>query len=130
MFFIGGITQGSKEIQYQAAMFVCDRCGRYGRYQVYMTYMCLSLFFIPVFKWNKKYYVKTTCCGTVYELDAETGRRLAGGEDVTIRPENLTLVSDGHAGPSWQVPLKHCKVCGFETKENFDFCPKCGNRFD
>lgn len=129
MFFIGGITQGTKELAYQAAAIICGRCGRYGRYQVYMTYMCLSLFFIPVLKWNRRYYVKTTCCGTVYELDPEIGKRLSKGEDLEIKPEELTLVSEGHQAPAWQMPVKRCQVCGYETKENFDFCPKCGNRF-
>lgn len=73
--------------------------------------------------------MKTTCCGTVYELNPETGRRLARGEDLEIRPEDLTLVSEGREAPAWQVPVKRCQVCGYETKENFDFCPKCGNRF-
>lgn len=129
MFFIGGITQGSKEILYRAAAFVCDRCGRYGRYEVFMTYMCLSLFFIPVLKWNRRYYVKTSCCKTVYALDEEIGKRLARGEDLEIRPEHLTLVSDGHEEPAWDVPVKRCPDCGYETKENFEFCPKCGRRF-
>lgn len=52
MFFIGGITQGTKELVYNAAAMICGRCGRYGRYQVFMTYMCLSFFFIPIFKWG------------------------------------------------------------------------------
>lgn len=129
MFFIGGITQGTKELLYNAAAIVCGRCGRYGRYQVYMTYMCLSVFFIPVFKWHRRYYVKTSCCGAVYELDSELGARIAHGEEPEIRPENLTLVSEGHELPAWEVPVKKCRVCGYETKENFDFCPKCGNRF-
>ncbi len=129
MFFIGGITQGSKEIPYQGLTFICDRCGRYGRYQVYMTYMCLSLFFIPVFKWNRRYYVKTTCCGTVYELNPDVGSRLARGEDVTIMPQDLNFMSDGHDMPAWQAPVKRCSRCGYETQENFDFCPKCGQRF-
>ena len=60
MFFIGGITQGTKELVYNAAAMICGRCGRYGRYQVFMTYMCLSFFFIPIFKWGRKYYVKTS----------------------------------------------------------------------
>ena len=37
MFFIGGITQGTKELVYNAAAMICGRCGRYGRYQVFMT---------------------------------------------------------------------------------------------
>lgn len=73
--------------------------------------------------------MKTTCCGTVYELNPETGRQLDRGEDLEIRPEDLTLVSEGREAAAWQVPVKRCQVCGYETKENFDFCPKCGNRF-
>ena len=64
MFFIGGITQGTKELIYNAAAMICGRCGRYGRYQVFMTYMCLSFFFIPIFKWGRKYYVKTILTST------------------------------------------------------------------
>ena len=36
MFFIGGITQGTKELVYNAAAMICGRCGRYGRYQVFI----------------------------------------------------------------------------------------------
>ncbi len=108
---------------------ICGRCGRYGRYQVFMTYMCLSFFFIPIFKWGRKYYVKTSCCGTVYQLDEEVGKRIAAGEDVPIREEDLTLVSEGHDAPAWDVPVKRCSNCGYETKENFEYCPKCGKRF-
>ena len=129
MFFIGGITQGTKELVYNAAAIICGRCGRYGRYQVFMTYMCLSFFFIPIFKWNRKYYVKTSCCGTVYQLNEEVGKRIAAGEDISIREEDLTLVSEGHNAPAWDVPVKRCANCGYETKENFEYCPKCGKRF-
>ena len=150
MLFIAGITQGTKELLYQASAFVCSRCGRYGRYQVYMTYMCLSLFFIPVFKWNKKYYAKTTCCQTVYELDKEVGRRLEKGENLEIQPRDLTFVSgsDGGTGSwgtdgwgagdqrsddwdtgGWNSRRKRCANCGYETEEDFEFCPKCGRRF-
>ena len=127
MLFIAGVTQGTKEILYQAAVSVCGRCGRYGRYQVYMTYMCLSLFFIPILKWNKKYYARTTCCQTVYELAPEVGRRLEKGEAIEIRPQDLTPVSGTEGG--WNMGRKRCANCGYETDEDFEFCPKCGRRF-
>ena len=57
MIFIGGISQGQKILDYVKTV-ICDRCGAYGRYQVMMTYMYFSFFFIPLFKWNKKFYVK------------------------------------------------------------------------
>ncbi len=137
MFFIMGINQGMKELAYRADLFICERCGRYGRYQVYMTYMYLSLFFIPTFKWGKRYYVKTTCCGAVYELPQDIGRRIARGENLTITPDMLTPVSGGSggslpdhaAGASAVRPAKHCANCGYETTEDFEYCPKCGRKF-
>lgn len=122
-----GINQGMKELAYNTSLFICGRCGRYGRYQMYMTYMCLSLFFIPTLKWNRRYYVKTSCCGTVYEASADIGKRIARGEEITITEDMLTLVSAGNAVPAWQ-PMKRCAFCGYETKEDFDFCPRCGQR--
>ena len=85
MFFIMGINQGRKELQ-NDQLVICEHCGSYGRYQVFMTYMCLSLFFIPCFKWNRQYYVRTTCCNTVYALDPEVGKRIARGEHVEYCP--------------------------------------------
>ena len=117
-----------KELAYNASLFICDRCGRYGRYQVYMTYMYLSLFFIPTFRWGKRYYVKTSCCGTVYELQPEAGRRIARGEELTLTPDMLTMVKAGDGGSAWR-PAKRCASCGYETTEDFEYCPKCGQRF-
>ena len=35
------------------------------------------MFFIPCIKWNKHYYVRTSCCNTLYELDPEMGKAIA-----------------------------------------------------
>ena len=99
------------------------QCGAYGKFSVFMTYTVLSLFFIPVFKWNKRFFVTTSCCGSVYELDYEIGIRILHGESITILPEQLHLVSPG------RKPEKICQGCGYRTTEDFEFCPKCGNRF-
>ena len=89
-----------------------------------MTYTVLSLFFIPCFKWNKHYYVQTSCCNALYELNPEIGKRIACGENVEILPEYLTRVGNGG-----YMYLIKCNHCGYETAEDFEFCPKCGNRF-
>ena len=95
MFFIMGITDGNKELKYDGGgMNICKSCGAYTRYIVYMTYMCLSLFFIPTIKWGKKYYVRTSCCGSVYELNEEKGKMIARGENVNITDSDLTPVSE------------------------------------
>ncbi len=122
MFFIMGITEGRKEFDFNQIM-TCSACGSMGSFRVFMTYTVLSLFFIPCFKWNKRYYVRSTCCNAVYELEPELGKRIARGEDVRIQPENLTRVLNrGYT-------VKRCKNCGYATEEDFDFCPKCGERF-
>ena len=126
MFFMMGITDGRKNLDYNQTE-ICRVCGRYGGFQVFMTYTVLSLFFIPCFKWNRHYYVQTSCCHTLYELDREIGRRIERGEDVRILPEHLQKVENGRSGYHYGG-YKRCTNCGYETTEDFVFCPKCGMR--
>ncbi len=143
MFFICGINSGQKELKCNQ-LVICSQCGGYGRYQVFMTYMCLSLFFIPVLRWGKRYYVKMSCCGSVYELSSDTGKRIARGESLEIISSDLTLVQRGSRQDSWQQDQtcqnrdnqnqgsgarKQCRKCGYQTEEDFEYCPKCGTRF-
>lgn len=122
MFFIMGINQGRKDFSHDQ-MIICDQCGSYGRFQVFMTYMYLSLFFIPCFKWSKKYYVESTCCHTIYELDPEIGKRIARGEQIEILPQHLTPLQKS------QGRYRQCSRCGYTTREDFEYCPKCGEKF-
>lgn len=122
MFFIIGITQGRKDLEF-SQMMVCSQCGSYGRYTVFMTYMCLSFFFLPIFKWNKQYFVQSTCCNSLYRLDIEIGKQIEKGNPTEIRPENLTLLEKGFRNRD-----QKCTNCGYEIQEDFDYCPKCGRR--
>ena len=83
------------------------------------------MFFIPCIKWNKHYYVRTSCCNTLYELDPEMGKAIARGEQVLIRPEHLQRISKVNDGYNY----KHCNYWGYETAENLEYCPKCGKKF-
>ena len=121
MFFMIGITDARKELEYDR-MVVCDACGAYGRYTVFMTCTVLSLFFIPCFKWNKRYFVQTTCCESLYELDAGIGAQIARGEDAVILPQHLKPVRLRNN------PLRKCTNCGYTVEDHFEFCPKCGNK--
>ena len=122
MFFMIGITDGQKDLDFNQVI-TCPICSAMGSYRVFMTYTVLSLFFIPCFKWNRRYYVKSTCCDAIYELDPEIGKRISRGEHIEIRRENLTRVlNQGHI-------MKRCSSYGYSTEEDFEFCPKCGNRF-
>jgi len=122
MFFMIGISDSRKDLDF-SQLAICEACGAYGRYAVYMTFTVLSLFFIPCLKWNRKYWVRSSCCGTEYALDPEIGARIARGEEVEIRPEHLKRLQ----GRSYA--FRRCANCGFTTNEDFDFCPKCGREF-
>ena len=122
-FFMMGVNQGRKNFDYND-LIICKECGSYGRLNVFMTYMCLSIFFIPVFKWNKRYYVQTSCCNTIYELDPEIGKQIQWGQKVDIKTEHLSRIQQ-----EIRKVKKKCHNCGYETEEDFEFCPKCGNSF-
>ena len=109
MFFMMGITDGRKDFDFHQQI-ICDICGKYGRFQVFMTYTVLSLFFIPCFKWNKHYYVQTSCCNTVYELDAQVGKRIAAGEDVEILPQHLRRMNQFQKKSATPIILKIPKI--------------------
>ena len=121
MFFIGGISNGEKKLDYIQST-VCPRCEAFGRMEVYMTYMCFSLFFIPIFKWNKNYYVKYTCCNSIYVLDNEIGLKISHGENISISEDNLHLVD-------YNLPtINRCNYCGYICDNDFEYCPKCGQK--
>ena len=120
-----GITQQSKDLDF-SQLVTCDICGSYGRYCVFVTYSLLSLFLIPIFKWNRHYYVQMSCCKSIYELSEEVGRRIENGEEVKITEADLILLKNGYATHGH----RRCLNCGYETDEDFVFCPKCGNRFN
>jgi hypothetical protein len=100
MFFIFGISSGEKKLNFVQTM-VCSRCGQFGRLEVFMTYQYFSLFFIPIFRWGLRFFVKSTCCGTVYQLETSMGKRILKGEPITLTEEDLTMVKTGWS-QSWK----------------------------
>ena len=127
MFLMIGVTQGRKDLAHDQ-LVICAQCGAYGRYRVFMTFPQLLLFFIPCFRWGRKYYVEMSCCGTVYELNPEIGERISRGENAQIGPADLRIVSSG-TGRSAKM-VRRCRACGYQTEEDFAFCPKCGEPLD
>lgn len=121
MFFIMGINNGEKRLDFTQTV-ICPCCGKYGRYEVYFSYMCFSLFFIPIFKWNKEYYVRTTCCNSVSKISNELGERIKRGEVKEINPLDLNFNNSNN-----NLLYKTCSNCGFTTNEDFKYCPNCGN---
>lgn len=123
MLFIFGISSSEKKINFVQTM-LCSVCGQFGRLELYMTYTYFSLFFIPVFRWNKRYYIKSSCCGTVYTIDAELGKRIHKGEAVNLTEQDLHQVNQRHQ----ESEQNNCPHCGYLTEKDFEYCPKCGSR--
>jgi RNA polymerase subunit RPABC4/transcription elongation factor Spt4 len=121
MIFVGGISSKQKKLEFNQTI-ICPECGKYGRYEVFMEYTYLSLFFVPTLKWNKKFYAESTCCQSLYMISNEAGERILRGESVTLTEKDLQLVHYGRVGFS-----KQCPNCGFETQENFQYCPQCAS---
>lgn len=121
MFLIIGISQAQKKLAFDQ-LTICPCCGKYGHIEVFVTYSYLMLFFIPVFKWNKTYQIKMSCCNAVADLDPDLGKALEKGKIVKLGEEAIRFgCSDGKR--------RKCGSCGFSTEEDYQFCPRCGRPF-
>ncbi len=128
MFLLIGMNQRQKQLEFVQTV-LCPACGRYGRYQVFMTCNVFTLFFLPIARWNRRYYVQTTCCQKRYELNPEVGRRIESGEQVTITPGDLRDIPPMGGSGSYRGNVRQCRYCGYTTTEDFAYCPKCGKPF-
>lgn len=120
MFLIMGINQAEKKLNFDQLM-ICKHCGKYGHVEVIVRYTYFMLFFIPLIKWDRHYYVRTTCCGMLCEIEKELGKSIEKGNIHEINLDEL----------SWQVndnANKRCSSCGFLAQRGYQFCPQCGNR--
>lgn len=119
MFFIFGISTDEKKLDYIQTL-LCSNCSQYGKLELYMTYYYFSLFFIPLIKWNKKFVVKSSCCGSIFAVDSELGKRIYKGETVILTGSDLTIVNNNH-----QHSIL-CKHCNQPLQSDFTYCPNCG----
>lgn len=122
MFFMAGVYPQRKELNFNKTI-LCSCCNKYGRYQAFMECNVLNLFFIPVFKFSKKIYVKTTCCNSLYIVTNKEKAALlehGQGEDIYLGNEDMQPVHLGYCG------MNTCPSCGFELEQDFKFCPNCG----
>ena len=122
MFFVVGINQGQKELDY-SFVTSCPSCSSYGRAQIFVLYSQLLLFFIPTIKWGKRYMVRLNCCDSLFELNKEKGKQIESGFSVSISPEDLTLVQKGSFSSK-----TYCTNCGSELDSSFEYCPHCGEK--
>lgn len=118
MFFIFGISQKEEKLDFSQAI-ICPCCGAYGRIEVFCIYSYFSLFFIPIFKWNRRYYIKTSCCNSECSIPPELGKAIKKGEIEFIDVDHL----------NFNCRVKRCENCGYTPSDiSFSYCPKCGKK--
>ena len=88
MIFIGGMSTKQEKLDFGQSI-LCSICSRFGNLEAFMEYTYLSVFFIPVMKWNRRYYVRSTCCGSLYSISEEIGERIRRGEHIILSEINM-----------------------------------------
>lgn len=122
MFFIGifGINERQKALgTYNNA--ICPSCGAMTRYEIFKTYSYFHIFFIPTFRWNRRYYAQAACCGILYELDPAVGEEYERGMKLEIRQEHLHPI---HVRDSYRI----CSNCRAQVNSGYSYCPHCGRK--
>ncbi len=123
MFFFLAVTSGKKELGLRrCGYFPC--CGIRGApAPVVCTFERFILFFLPLFRFGKRYFVSCPDCGAVYEIDPREGRRIEQDPYASIDPSRIRLVSKGNR-------TRYCTKCGAPVSPGDRFCPKCGAKLD
>ncbi len=118
MFFFFAVTSDTREMgRHLCRRFPC--CGVNG---AMAAVTCVSrrliLFFIPLFRFGRRYLVSCPNCGAVYEIDREEGRRLEKDPTAEIDPDRIYRMVGKTA--------RYCQSCGAPVEEGTRYCPRCG----
>lgn len=122
MFFIFGISPRVKEVGERTPVKV-HSCGAFGGYQLYEQKTSLSLFFLPVFSWNKTYLAESTCCHRRYRVDPEAAKEYLAGRASGI-PESALEPLGVYRDE------KICPNCGKIMDIDDSYCSNCGTPLD
>ncbi|HWQ74560.1 MAG TPA: zinc ribbon domain-containing protein [Syntrophomonas sp.] len=122
MFFVGifGIEQGKQQIGVYNNT-VCPVCHALTSFKIYKSYSCFHVFFIPTFKWDVKYFIKSACCSHISALDPAIGQQYEAGRHPEIEKEHLQPVNLPYG-------YKTCAICGTSVDPRYHFCPNCGQK--
>lgn len=128
MFFIGifGIDQKQKQIKTVTGS-LCKNCNGYSGYTLIKYYSFFHIFFIPIFKWNIKYYLICNDCKTVYEIPKEKGIIAEQEDAYEFTYWDLKAVDEGYTENFIEYK---CKNCGRHIEAGFTYCPYCGKKLD
>ena len=88
------------------------------------TVTCVSrrliLFFIPLFRFGRRYFISCPNCGAVYEISKEEGRRLEKDPSAEVAPNQIYRMVGRTA--------RYCPNCGVPVEPESRYCPRCGKK--
>lgn len=67
----------------------CPFCNRAGSLKAFKSFRQFSINFIPLFKYKKKWYLETTCCGKRYLLSEDVGKQIELGVKTSVSIDEL-----------------------------------------
>lgn len=118
MFFFGvfGIQDKQRTVK-EFGNVLCPDCERLSRAELIESFTFFHFFFIPLFRWNKKYFITMRCCRSLYTVNEDYFQELKNSDSIDFSRLNRIRVSHDI-----------CPLCGNYINPNFNFCPKCGQK--
>ncbi|HCW80381.1 MAG TPA: hypothetical protein DG942_04660 [Ruminococcaceae bacterium] len=118
MFFFIAVTSSTKSLgQRLCRYFPCCGANR-----ILSNVTCVSkrfvFFFIPLFRFGKRYFISCPRCGAVYEISKMEGNRLERNPYAEIDPNHIYRMVGQTA--------RYCPYCGARLEPGSSYCPKCG----
>jgi len=118
MFFIGIFGLQNKEHSIREYdNIICQDCNRLSRAELFESYTYFHFFFIPLFKWNKNYFLKFRCCNSLYAVDHDYVQELRNSDDIDFRRIHQIRGTSNR-----------CSNCGNMINPGFSYCPHCGHK--
>jgi hypothetical protein len=118
MFLIFGFSNGANDMGVRKCRFF-SCCGSYDVLAgVTCTFQQFTLFFIPIFRFGRRYFVSCPNCGAVYEMSKDEGKRIARDPTAEINPNALVMVQ--------RANKKTCPNCKCAVDPSCRYCPNCG----
>lgn len=117
----------------------CSKCRSIELIEFYVEYSYFSIFFIKLFKWNKKYIMLCKGCNQYeyitkeeYESAKKTGKIGDKLKDIHSNPQSYAENGDNNFTDNENVDKYtqdiKCVHCGFVADTDYIYCPKCGNK--
>ncbi|MCF2612033.1 zinc ribbon domain-containing protein [Fusobacterium perfoetens] len=114
MFFVMGF--GSKDELLKEVSFRCTNCIN-EKFELHQMSNVFSFFFIPIFRFNKKFLIVCKNCKSIYRLKNESLEKVLETSNVTY-DDVEEIIRNNNV----------CKNCGHRVDETDKFCPNCGNK--